>query len=70
MGGPSRFALSTTLLTVASIDSAIGGVVGFRKAVPASVPWLCRPAVALVVAAGLWGMAVSGRNMPWAASIP
>jgi O-acetylserine/cysteine efflux transporter len=34
----------------------------FRKAVPSSVPWLRRPAVALVVAAGLWGMAVSGTK--------
>jgi O-acetylserine/cysteine efflux transporter len=62
MGGCSRFALSTALLTVASIDSAIGGVVGIRKAVPAPVPWLRRPAVALVVAAGLWGVAVSGTK--------
>ena len=26
------------------------------------MPWLCRPAVALVVAAGLWGVAVSGTK--------
>jgi O-acetylserine/cysteine efflux transporter len=39
-----------------------GVVVVFRKAVPSSVPWLRRPAVALVVAAGLWGMAVSGTK--------
>jgi O-acetylserine/cysteine efflux transporter len=62
MGGPPRFALSTTLLTVASIISAIGGVVVFRRAVPSPVPWLRRPAVALVVAAGLWGVAVSGTK--------
>ena len=31
-------------------------------AVPSSVPWLRRPAVALVVAAGLWGVAVSGTK--------
>jgi O-acetylserine/cysteine efflux transporter len=62
MGGRSRFALCTTLLTVASIDSAIGGVVGIRKAVPAPGPWLRRPAVALVAAAGLWGVAVSGTK--------
>jgi O-acetylserine/cysteine efflux transporter len=60
--GRSRFALSTTLLTVASINSAIGGVVMFRLAVPSPVPWLRRPAVALVVAAGLWGVAVSGTK--------
>ena len=35
---------------------------GIRKAVPAPVPWLRRPAVALVVAAGLWGVAVSGTK--------
>jgi len=34
----------------------------FHKAVPSPVPWLRRPAVALVVAAGLWGMAVSGTK--------
>ena len=34
----------------------------FRMAVPSSLPWLRRPAVALVVAAGLWGMAVSGTK--------
>ncbi len=34
----------------------------FPKTVPSSVPWLRRPAVALVVAAGLWGMAVSGTK--------
>ena len=62
MGARSRFGLSTALLTVASIDPAIGGVVVFSKAVPAPVPWLRRPAVALVVAAGLWGMAVSGTK--------
>jgi O-acetylserine/cysteine efflux transporter len=62
MGARSRFALSTALLTVASIDPAIGGVVVFRKAVPSSVPWLRRPAAALVVAAGLWGLAVSGTK--------
>jgi drug/metabolite transporter (DMT)-like permease len=60
--GRSRFALSTTLLTVASINSVIGGVVMFRLAVPSPVPWLRRPAVALVVAAGLWGVAVSGTK--------
>src|ERR1700733_15334272 len=62
MGGRSRFARTTTPLPVASIDSAIGGVVGIRKAVPAPVPWLRRPAVALVVAAGLWGGAASGTK--------
>jgi O-acetylserine/cysteine efflux transporter len=62
MGGRSRFALSTTLLTVASINSAIGGVMVLRKAVASPVPWLRRPAVALVVAAGLWGVAVSGTK--------
>ena len=31
-------------------------------AVPSSRPWLRRPAVALVVAAGLWGVAVSGTK--------
>jgi O-acetylserine/cysteine efflux transporter len=36
--------------------------VGIRKAVPAPVPWLRRPAVALVAAAGLWGVAVSGTK--------
>ncbi|MGD0926457.1 MAG: DMT family transporter [Streptosporangiaceae bacterium] len=34
----------------------------FRKAVPSPVPWLRRPAAALVVAAGLWGVAVSGTK--------
>jgi drug/metabolite transporter (DMT)-like permease len=34
----------------------------FRKAVPSPVPWLRRPAVALIVAAGLWGVAVSGTK--------
>ena len=62
MGTRCPFALSTALLTVASIDSAIGGVVVFPKTVPSSVRWLHRPAVALVVAAGLWGMAVSGTK--------
>ena len=62
MGVRSRFGLSTTLLTVASIHPAIGGVVVFRMAVPSPVPWLRRPAVALVVAAGLWGVAVSGTK--------
>ena len=62
MGARSRFGLSTALLTVASINPAIGGVVVFPKSVPSSVPWLHRPAVALVVAAGLWGMAVSGTK--------
>ena len=62
MGARSRFGLSTTLLTVASIHPAIGGVVVFRMAVPSPVPWLRRPAVALVVAAGLWGVAVSGTK--------
>ena len=61
MGSRSRFALSTTLLTVASILRS-GGVVVFRMAVPSPVPWLRRPAVALVVAAGLWGAAVSGTK--------
>jgi O-acetylserine/cysteine efflux transporter len=62
MGGRPPFALSTTLLTVASINSASGGVVVFRKAVPSPVPWLRRPAAALAVAAGLWGVAVSGTK--------
>ena len=31
-------------------------------AVPSPVPWLRRPAAALVVAAGLWGLAVSGTK--------
>lgn len=62
MGARSRFARNTALLTVASIDPAIGGVVMFHKAVPSPVPWLRRPAVALVVAAGLWGVAVSGTK--------
>ncbi len=62
MGGPARFALSTALLTVASIKCAMGGVAMFRKAVPSPTPWLHRPAVALVVAAGLWGVAVSGTK--------
>jgi drug/metabolite transporter (DMT)-like permease len=31
-------------------------------AVPSPAPWLRRPAVALVVAAGLWGVAVSGTK--------
>ena len=34
----------------------------FPRTVPSSLPWLHRPAVALVVAAGLWGMAVSGTK--------
>ena len=34
----------------------------FRKAVPSPGPWLRRPAAALVVAAGLWGLAVSGTK--------
>jgi O-acetylserine/cysteine efflux transporter len=62
MGTRCRSAPSTALLTVASINPAIGGVVVFPKAVPSSVPPLRRPAVALVVAAGLWGMAVSGTK--------
>jgi O-acetylserine/cysteine efflux transporter len=62
MGARSRFALSTALLTVASINPAIGGVVMFRMAASPPVPWLRRPAVALVVAAGLWGVAVSGTK--------
>ena len=62
MGGRPRFALSTTLLTVASINCASGGVVVLRKAVPSPGPWLRRPAVALVAAAGLWGVAVSGTK--------
>jgi O-acetylserine/cysteine efflux transporter len=62
MGARCRSALSTALLTVASFNPAIGGVVVFPKTVPSSVPWLRRPAVALVVAAGLWGMAVSGTK--------
>ena len=33
-----------------------------RKAVPPAGPWLRRPAAALVVAAGLWGLAVSGTK--------
>ena len=62
MGGSLPSALITTLLTVASINPAIGGVVVFRKAVPSAMPWLRRPAAALVVAAGLWGVAVSGTK--------
>jgi O-acetylserine/cysteine efflux transporter len=62
VGARSRFAVNTALLTVASIDPAIGGVMVFRKAVPLSAPWLRGPAVALVVAAGLWGLAVSGTK--------
>lgn len=34
----------------------------FRMAVLSPVPWLRRPAVALMVAAGLWGVAVSGTK--------
>jgi len=34
----------------------------FRKAVRSPVRWLRRPGVALIVAAGLWGMAVSGTK--------
>jgi O-acetylserine/cysteine efflux transporter len=33
-----------------------------RNAVPSPAPWLRRPAAALLVAAGLWGMAVSGTK--------
>ena len=62
MGADSRFALCTALLTVASIDPAIGGVVVFHKTIPSPVPWPRRPAAALVVAAMLWGMAVSGTK--------
>jgi drug/metabolite transporter (DMT)-like permease len=62
MGGRSRFVPSTTLLTVASINSAIGDVMVLREAVSSPGPWLRRPAVALVVAAGLWGVAVSGTK--------
>jgi len=39
-----------------------GGVVVFRKTVRSPVRWLRRPDVALIVAAGLWGMAVSGTK--------
>jgi O-acetylserine/cysteine efflux transporter len=56
MGRLSRVALSTGLLTVASINPAIGGTVVVRMA------GLRQPAVALVVAAGLWGVAVSGTK--------
>src|SRR6202046_2637781 len=62
MGGRSRFALITTPLTVASINSAIGDVMVLHEAVSSPGPWLRRPAVALVVAAGLWGVAVSGTK--------
>ncbi len=62
MGPRSRFALSAGLPTVASINLVIGGSVVFRMAVPSPVAWLRRPAVALVVAAGLWGVAVSGTK--------
>ena len=61
-GVRSRFALSTALLTVASITRAIGGVVVFHKAGLSPGPWLRRPAAALLVAAGLWGVAVSGTK--------
>jgi O-acetylserine/cysteine efflux transporter len=44
------------------MNSAIGGIVLFRIAVPALAARLRRPAVALVVAAGLWGAAVSGTK--------
>src|ERR1700722_15224664 len=62
MGGRSRFALITTPLTVASINSAIGDVMVLHEAVSSPGPWLRRPAVALVVAAGLWGVAVTGTK--------
>jgi O-acetylserine/cysteine efflux transporter len=44
------------------ISRAIGGVVVSLKAVPASGPGLRRPAAALVGAAGLWGLAVTGTK--------
>ncbi len=34
----------------------------FGRVVPSPVPWLRRPAAALVAAAGLWGVAVSGTK--------
>ena len=62
MGARSRFALGTALLTVASIDPAIGGRRGVSQGRSITSAVARRPAVALIVAAGLWGVAVSGTK--------